>query len=667
MHLLQLTAILVCAIAVFQAPTPSNAGETAPRPASPSTAAANAKLRELLDFGDNQDFEDATKGWIAPLAGNGVVKNAAGQPIWDPTRYAFLDAKKPAPDTVNPSLWRQSCLVMQGGLFKVTDRLYQVRNADLSNMTIYEGDTGIIVADPLISAETARAALELYFANRPRKPVLAVIYSHSHVDHYGGVRGVVDEKDVKAGKVRIIAPQGFMDAAVSENVYAGTAMSRRAAYMYGNLLPPSPTGHVGAGLGLTTSVGNVTLIPPTQLVTENGQTLDLDGLHFEFLLAPDSEAPAEMHWFVKELKALTAAENCVHTLHNTYTLRGAKIRDPLAWSKHLDATLARWGEKSEVMYGMHHWPVWGTQRVEEMLRLSRDAYRFINDQTLRLANKGYGPDDIANTLQFPEKINKYWALRGYYGTLYHNAKATYVKYLGWFDGNPANLHVLPPVASAKKYVAYMGGAEAVLKRAAEDYARGEYRWVAEVASRVVFADPTNRAARELEADALEQMGYQAESGPWRNFYLSGAKELREGVQKIDVEREGNADMVRAMPNDLLLDYLGVRLNADKAGDAHLTLNLVFPDAKETFVLALENGVLTHAAEAAAKDADATLTLRGNVLAALAAGKITPEKAVAAGGLAVEGSPDALPRLLSLLDSFDPWFNLVTPRADGETR
>lgn len=661
---IMLTALCLACVLGLRAPTRALAHQSEPQPASPSTQAANAKLKALLDFGDRQDFEDAARGLVAPLPDNGVIRNAAGRVVWDMTAYAFINQESPAPDTVNPSLWRQSCLTMLGGLFKVTDRLYQVRNADLSNMTIYEGDTGIIIADPLISAETAKAALALYYAHRPKKPVIAVIYSHSHVDHYGGVRGVVDEKDVLAGKVRIIAPVGFLEEAASENVLAGTVMGRRAGYMYGNLLPPSPRGRVGAGLGVTCSDGAVTLIAPTQLITQSGQALNLDGLTFEFMLAPDSEAPAEMHWYVQELKALTAAENCVHTLHNTYTLRGAKIRDPLGWSKHLDETIVRWGDKAEVMYGMHHWPVWGAQRVREMLGLSRDAYRFINDQTLRLANLGYGPDDIANTLAFPEKINRYWGLRGYYGTLYHNAKATYVKYLGWFDGNPATLHTLPPVEGARKYVEYMGGAKAVLKRAKADYDKGEYRWVAEVTSRLVFADPTNRAARELEANALEQLGYQAESGPWRNFYLSGAKELRDGVQKVLANRDGNPDVIRALSNDMFLDYLGVRLNAAKADDKRLVLNLVFPDTKESFVLTLGNAVLTHRPGVQDKDAAATLTLRTGVFAALAAGKFTPAQAAASGALLVEGSQTALPELLALLDTFDPWFDLVTPRGSG---
>jgi len=629
--------------------------------ASPATVAANEKVKQQLDFADRRDFEEATRGLVAPLVDGGVIKDAQGRVVWDPTRFSFIDQERPCPDTVNPSLWRQCCLVMIGGLFQVTERLYQVRNADLSNMTIYEGDTGIIIADPLVSAETARAALELYYAHRPRRPVVAVIYSHSHVDHYGGVKGVADERDVRDGKVAIIAPSGFMEAAVSENIYAGTAMGRRANFMYGNLLDPGETGRIGAGLGLTCSEGTVTLIAPTRLIEESGQVLNIDGLHFEFMLAPETEAPAEMHWYVQELRALTAAENCVHTLHNTYTLRGAKTRDPLAWSKCLDETLVRWGDRAEVMYGMHHWPVWGAERIAEVLGLSRDAYRFINDQTLRLANSGYGPDDIAEMLSFPEEINRFWAVRGYYGTLYHNVKATYVKYLGWFNGNPALLHTLPPVEAARKYVAYMGGADAVLARAREDFAKGEYRWVAEVASRVVFADPANKAARELEADALEQMGYQAESGPWRNFYLTGAQELRDGVKLPPPGRKGNAEVVRAIPHDLLLDYLGIRLNAVKAGDARIAINLVFPESGETFHVALENGVLNHRADAARPDAAATLTLQSDVFLGLVTGQLTTEQAIGANGLAIEGDPTALPRLLALLDTFLPYFPLLTPK------
>ena len=474
--------------------------------ATKATKDANDRLLEELPFEDRRDFEEAERGFIAPLPDGGVLGAEDGSDVWNTSKFSFIKEDSPAPATVNPSLWRLSQLVLKGGLFKVTDRLYQVRNADLSNLTIVEGDTGLIVFDPLITTEAARWALELYFAHRPRKPVVAVVHSHSHVDHFGGVKGVVSEDDVAAGKVKIVAPAGFLEAAVAENVLAGNAMSRRASYMYGNLLPPDPKGQVGAGLGMTTSVGTITLIPPTDEITETGQRMTIDGLTFEFLLAPDTEAPAEMHWFIEELGALTAAENCCHTLHNTYTLRGAAIRDPQAWSRYLNETIDRWGHKTEVMYGMHHWPVWGTDRVLELLRKGRDAYRYINDQTLRLANHGHTPVEIAEMVELPDGLAHHWALRGYYGTVNHNVRATYVKYLGWFDGNPANLHTLPPEEVAKRYVEFMGGAQSTLEKARSAYDSGEYRWVAEVVNHVVFADPGNAEARGLQADALEQMG-----------------------------------------------------------------------------------------------------------------------------------------------------------------
>jgi alkyl sulfatase BDS1-like metallo-beta-lactamase superfamily hydrolase len=351
---------------------------------------------------------------------------------------------QPCPPTVNPSLWRQSQLCAKGGLFKVVERMYQVRNHDISNLTIVEGDTGLILFDPLISTECSKAALELYYEHRPHKPVLAVVYSHSHVDHYGGVKGVIAEEDVAAGKVRVIAPEGFLEAAVSENIMAGNVMTRRALYQYGSLVPFDEKGNLGLGLGTTISLGTITLIAPTETITETGQKLDIDGLTFEFMLAPDTEAPSEMHWFIEELGALTAAENCCHTLHNTYTLRGAQIRDPHAWAQYLGETIERWGAKTEVLYGMHHWPVWGSERAIDLLSKGRDAYAFINDETLRLANHGFGPVEIAEKVKLPDVLDRHWALRGYYGTLNHNVKATYVKYLGWFDGNPA--HAAPAAA-----------------------------------------------------------------------------------------------------------------------------------------------------------------------------------------------------------------------------
>ena len=524
------------------------------KPASETTKAANSELLKILPFGSTLEFDDAKAGFIAPLPDNGVIRNAKGQPIYDLSKYtSFIQQGSTAPDTVNPSLWRQSQLITLGGLFKVTDNIYQVRAADLSNITFIEGTDGITVIDPLVSEETAKYALDFYYQHRPKKPVVAVIYSHSHVDHYGGVRGVVSEEDVAAGKVKIYAPEGFLDAAVSENVMAGNAMSRRASYMYGNLLPQDPTGQVGAGLGPTTSFGTVTLIPPTDIIGKNGETREIDGLTYEFWMAPDSEAPSEMFLYLPKFKALFTAEDATHTLHNTYSLRGAKIRNPLAWSKYLNETLYNWGDDVEVLFAPHHWSMTGNAPIVEHLKNQRDLYRYINDQPLRLANHGFHMVEIAEMLDLPESLQTDWSARGYYGSPNHDIKSTYVKYLGWFNGNPATLHEYPERDAAVKYVAFMGGADAVLKKAKESYDKGDYRWVAQVVNHVVYADPENKAARSLQADALEQMGYQAESGPWRNFYLTGAKELREGVQKLSAPSTASPDTIRAMSLDLLFD------------------------------------------------------------------------------------------------------------------
>lgn len=662
-------ALLTCGGQAAFAAQAAGAPADRSRPATEHTRAANAAMSKELDFADLQDFQDAQRGFLAPLPDRGRILDARGRETWNLAPYDFLAPAMsrdfppsvimptPAPDTVNPSLWRQSQLVLRDGLYKVLERIYQVRNADISNMTIIEGDSGIIVVDPLVSEENAAAALRLYYAHRPHKPVVAVIYSHSHVDHYGGVRGVVDEKDVAAGTVQIIAPEGFMEAAVAENVLAGNAMGRRAQYMYGSLLPPSPRGHVGAGLGLTTSCGTSGLLEPTRLIRKDGEQLRLDGLTFIFQLAPNTEAPAEMHWYIPELKALTAAENCTHTMHNLYTLRGAKARDPLCWSRALDESLQRWGGEAEVLYSMHHWPVWGVERVRAELGLMRDLYRYLNDQTLHLANKGQTMLEIAENLRLPPGLRRAFSLRGYYGSLNHNAKAVYNYYLGWFDGNPAHLHMLTPVESARKYVEYMGGAEAVLQRARKDYAAGQYRWVAQVLDHVIFADPGNTAARELAADALEQLGYQAESGPWRNFYLSGARDLR-GLPPAVSARAATHSSTQAlsMPAALYFDYLGVRLDGMRAQGKELDLRISLTDTQEVWHLQLGNSVLT--AHRADRDRRAPLlTCTRLQMMALFEGRMTPEQAVQQGLL-----KDAAPfrELLPLLDSFRPDFPLVLP-------
>ena len=517
------------------------------------------------------------------------------------------------------------------------------------------------MVDPLISAETARAALDLYFEHRPERPVVAVIHSHSHVDHYGGVRGVVDEADVISGKVKVIAPEGFLEAAVSENVMAGTAMTRRAMYQFGALLAPDDQGTVGTGLGTGVSLGTVTLIQPTDEITEDGQRMVIDGLTFEFMPTPDTEAPAEMHWYIEELKALTAAENCVHTMHNTYPIRGAQVRDPQAWSMYLNETIERWGGQAEVMYGMHHWPSWGRERIVEMLSKGRDAYRYINDQTLRLANHGQTPIEIAEEIRLPESLARHWAIRDYYGTISHNVKATYTRYLGWYDGNPANLQPLPPVESAVKYLEFMGGAEAVTKRARACLDAGEYRWVAEVMKHVVFADPSDQAARELAADAMEQLAYQAESSTWRNAYLTGAQELRFGSPVLpDMVDTASPETIHALTLGMIFNYLAVRLNGPDAAGRELTINFVFPDTNQTAWLRLENGALSHSVERTARDPDATVTLDRETLNRIVSGQLDPEAAIASGE--VDAKPDASPliEIISLLDTFSPWFAVIEP-------
>lgn len=631
------------------------------KPASKTTKAANSKLLHELPFDDIQDFEDAKSGFIAPLPNNGVVTDAKGEPVYDLSKFtAFIGEGIDAPETVNPSLWRQSQLLMLGGLFKVAEGIYQVRAADLSNITFIEGPDGVVVIDPLISEETARYTLDLYYEHRPKKPVVAVIYSHSHVDHFGGVRGVVSEDDVKSGKVTIVAPDGFLDAAISENVMAGNAMSRRASYMYGTLLPQCPTGQVGAGLGPTTSLGTVTLIAPTDVIKQNGETRTIAGLDFEFWMAPDSEAPSEMFFYIPAMKALCTAEDAVHTLHNTYSLRGAKLRNPLAWSKYLNQAIYNWGDRVEVLFAPHHWSIIGNKRIIAHLKNQRDLYRYINDQPLRLANHGFRMTEIAEMLDVPKSLQQVWSARGFYGSVNHDMKSTYVMYLGWFNGNPATLHQYPERDAAAKYVAFMGGADAVLEKARKSYDAGDYRWVAQVVNHVIFADPSNTAARELQADALEQMGYQAESGPWRNFYLSGAKELREGVKKIGAPNTASPDTLRAMDMGLLFDYMAMRLNGPKAEGKSMKLNWRFTDTGEQYVLELENAALSHIAGRQAADADLTVSLARETLNAILLRKTSFEKEVGAGRIAMAGNARVLGELLSMLDTFDFWFNIVTP-------
>jgi len=630
-----------------------------PKKATEATIAINNKLYKKLPFSDKESFNDAHKGFIAPLPQD-TIKGKLGNLIWDPKLFDFIDENMKAPDSVNPSLWRQSKLVNISGLFKVTDGIYQIRNQDLSNMTIVEGDKGITVFDPMISAETAKVGMDLYYSQRGKKDVIAVIYSHSHVDHYGGVRGVIDEADVKSGKIKVYAPLNFLKQAVSENVMAGTAMSRRASYMYGNLLPAENKGQVGAGLGTTTSAGTVTLIPPTDIISKTGEKRIIDGLTYEFLWAPDTEAPTEMLWYIKEKKAFNAAEDATQTLHNTYSLRGSKVRDPLAWSKFLNQAIALWGDDAEVLFSMHHWPIWGNKKLNNHLKLQRDMYRYINDETLRLANHGYTMTEIAEMIQMPKAVDTHFANRGYYGSVNHNTKATYVLYLGWFNGNPATLNELTPVDSSKRYVEMMGGVDAVILKAREFYDKGEYRWVVQVVNHAVFADPDNQPAKNLQADALEQLGYQAESGPWRNFYLTGAKELREGVKQLPTPNTASKDTIRAMSLDSFFDYLAMKLNGPKADGKTIVLNFDFTDTDKKYMIEVTNGVLNHTPDKQSDKADATITLSRTTLNNIVFKDITLQESIDSGKVKIVGNDAKLFEMISYLDSFKFWFNIVTP-------
>ncbi len=626
--------------------------------ASDFTREAHVHDVRCLDFEDNASFEEARRGFIAPVPEGQVLKED-GDFVFDPHRLAFASGEPEQPDTVNPSLWRQARLYADGGLFEVCDRIYQVRNLDISNITFIEGDTGVIVVDPLVSAEVAKAALDLYFEHRGEKQVVAVIHSHSHVDHFGGVRGVVDQADVDSGKVPIIAPEGFLEAAVSENVAAGNVMTRRAMYQFGILLPPDAQGTVGSGLGIGTSLGTITLIPPTDLITETGETRNIDGLTFEFMLTPDTEAPAEMHWYIPELRALTAAENCTHTLHNTYPIRGAIVRDPQAWSMYLNDTIDRWADKSDVMYAMHHWPVWGPERVREMLEKGRDAYRYIHDETLRLANHGLTPREIAEQVEFPDSLAKHWSVRSYYGTISHNVKSTYTRYLGWYDGNPANLEPMVPVESGKRYVEFMGGAENVISKARESFEKGEYRWVAEVLGHVVFADPSNTEARELQADAFEQLGYQTESSTWRNAYLMGAQELRHGTPSYPIGSTASEDSIRAMTLPMIFNFFAIKIHGVNAADLELDLNLDITDTGESAVLRLSNGVLSHSMVDRDQDAPA-LAMTRDLLNRLVGNEVTLEDAVAAGEVEAGPGLEVFRKFGEHLDEFDLWFPIIEP-------
>jgi alkyl sulfatase BDS1-like metallo-beta-lactamase superfamily hydrolase len=646
---------LACLITACLAQSVAAADE--PVAASAQTAANNAAVLQQLPFSDRTDYESVSKGLIAPFKGQ--IKEAAGKVIWDVQAYDFL-AKDKNPDSINPSLWRLAQLSAHAGLFEVSPRLYQVRGLDLANMTIIEGDDGLIIIDPLTVTETAKAALELYYQNRPRKPVVAVIYSHTHVDHFGGVRGVVDEADVKAGKVKVFAPVGFMEHVMSENVFAGNAMSRRAQYQFGSLLPRGERGQVDAGLGKSSpSGGTVTLIPPTDLIEKELETRTIAGLDVEFQLTPGTEAPAEMNLYLPQLRALCMAENATQMMHNILTPRGAQVRDAKAWAQYLDSSLARYGDKSDVLFAQHNWPTWGGERIRTFLADQRDMYAFLNDRTLHLLNQGLTPLEVADAIKkLPGTLDQKWYTRGYYGSLSFNVRAVYQRYLGFYDGNPANLNPLPPVETAKRSVEAMGGQAAVLEKMHAAMAKGDYRWAAQLGNQLLFADPENPDARKAQAETLEQMGYQSENATWRNMYLTGAMELRNGVP-AHAGSSVSGDMVRAMSPDMFFDFLAIRLDSDKAVGHDMTLNWTFEDQNKDFTLTLRNGVLTHRA-GLNPQADAGVSMSKATLEQISLKQLDFPTAIQKGLIKLQGNGKKIAQLMGSLDTFTPQFNIVTP-------
>lgn len=654
-HRYSLTLLLVLSVLL---PMPAGAA-TAPKAATSHTAEINKQVLSNLPFQDTQDFQDALRGLIAAEEIVNIT-NPSGNIVWDLEQYkAFLQNKDQSPDTVNPSLWRNARLCLINGLFKVADRIYQVRGYDLSNITFIQGDTGWIVFDPLISQETARAALNLLHKHVPARPVVAVVYSHPHVDHYGGVRGIVDEADVQSGKVQILAPEHFTEHAVSENLIAGPAMSRRAVYMYGALLPRNPKGSVSGGLGMTTSSGRVTFLPPTREVQHTGEEIVIDGVRMVFQMTPGTEAPAEMNTWFPQFSALWMAENSCNTMHNILTLRGAQVRDAQKWAGYLQESIETWGAQATVKFQAHHWPRWGKELILRDLTKQRDMYKYMHDQSVRLMNLGYTGEEIAETIRLPDSLGKVWGNRDYYGTLRHNSRAIYQRYMGWYDGNPANLNNLPPEEVAPRYVEFMGGADEVLRKAAISLGQGDYRWVAEVVKHVVFAEPHNRAARELLADAMEQMGYQAESGAWRSAYLQGAWELRNGLPTGARPGGGSPDILASMTPAMIFDYLSVRINPAKVADKNYSLNINFTDLQEQHSMWVENSVL-HSASRSLAEADVSLSVDKNTLNAVCMGVLPVAKAVAEGRMTLRGNAAVLDDFLAALDTFPFWFPIVTP-------
>lgn len=638
---------------------PTQPGET--EGATTITAEANAEWYEKLDFSDRREFANAERGWLDNAEGR-IIDGDDNRSAWDLQSYG--DLNRDAPDTVNPSLWRNTQLNAKAGLFEVCDGIYQVRGFDMANTTFIRTDHGWIVFDVLMCKENMKAAKELMENRFGPLDIKAVLYSHSHVDHFGGVEGVITreqvadaklslKKQLASGKTLVLAPAGFLKHAISENVYAGIAMARRAQFQYGTVLDKGEKGALSVGIGMGQSTGTVGLIAPTYEIGEDVPKLTIDGLEIEFQLTPGTEAPAEMNAYFPKYRALWMAENCTGTLHNLYTLRGAEVRDANDWAKYIIEADQRFCDKTDVVFQSHNWPHWG-EEIHDYLLNTAAIYKFIHDQTLHYMNQGYTSTEVAAMLTLPEKLEKVWYTRPYYGTLAHNAKAVYQKYLGWYDANPVNLNPLPPSDTAKKLVEYLGSTDAVLRKAWKDFEKGDYQWVAQITKELVFADPSNQKARNLCADALEQLGYQAESGAWRNAYLMGAAELRKGnLSGLARTANGLGSAMKEMTVDMLLDYISILTDANAAQNDDVTLNLIVTDVNEKFYVTRKNGILLSYSGENRPDAQATVTCKRLQLLALMQGQ-------QAGQVQVSGDATALKRLLAYASKFEKTFNVIEP-------
>ena len=638
---------------------PTQPGET--EGATTITAEANAEWYEKLDFSDRREFANAERGWLDNAEGR-IIDGDDNRSAWDLQSYG--DLNRDAPDTVNPSLWRNTQLNAKAGLFEVCDGIYQVRGFDMANTTFIRTDHGWIVFDVLMCKENMKAAKELMENRFGPLDIKAVLYSHSHVDHFGGVEGVITreqvadaklslKKQLASGKILVLAPAGFLKHAISENVYAGIAMARRAQFQYGTVLDKGEKGALSVGIGMGQSTGTVALIAPTYEIGEDVPKLTIDGLEIEFQLTPGTEAPAEMNAYFPKYRALWMAENCTGTLHNLYTLRGAEVRDANDWAKYIIEADQRFCDKTDVVFQSHNWPHWG-EEIHDYLLNTAAIYKFIHDQTLHYMNQGYTSTEVAAMLTLPEKLEKVWYTRPYYGTLAHNAKAVYQKYLGWYDANPVNLNPLPPSDTAKKLVEYLGSTDAVLRKARKDFEKGDYQWVAQITKELVFADPSNQKARNLCADALEQLGYQAESGAWRNAYLMGAAELRKGnLSGLARTANGLGSAMKEMTVDMLLDYISILTDANAAQNDDVTLNLIVTDVNEKFYVTRKNGILLSYSGENRPDAQATVTCKRLQLLALMQGQ-------QAGQVQVSGDATVLKRLLAYASKFEKTFNVIEP-------